>query len=393
MKTVELAPNCKRKTRLIFGEPLIEKEEIEEVIRTLHSGWLSTGPKVEKFEELFSNYAGSKYSCALGSCSAALHLSLLVAGVGHGDEVITTPLTFAATANAIMHVGAKPVFADVQKETLNIDPGLIERKVTKKTKAIIPVHFAGRPCDLKRITAIARKHGLIVIEDASHALGAEYEGRKIGNISDLTCFSFYANKNITTGEGGMVTTNNSKWHRKIKVLSSNGIDYNAWQRYNENGLKDYKIVSEGFKYNMTDLQAAIGIHQLNKLERFLKRREEIWRKYDAAFKDLPVSRPLFAGQGVRHARHLYTLIIDTDKIKISRDEFRRRLLRENICTGVHFISLHLFPYYRNRFGFKKGDFSSAEYISKRIVSLPLTAKLNAKDVNDVISAVIYNLKS
>jgi len=377
----------KRNNFLAFGPPLIEKDEIGEVVKTLRSGWLSTGPKVERFEKLFREYVGSKHACALNSCSAGLHLSLLVAGVNQGDEVITTPFTFAATANAIIHVGAKPVFIDIEIDTMNINPDLIERKITSRTKAIIPVHFAGRPCNMNKIMAIARKHKLVVIEDAAHAIGAEYHGKKIGSIGDLTCFSFYANKNITTGEGGMVTTNNDEWQRRIRMLSFHGINKGPWQRYSEDDLQHYTVDFPGYKYNMMDLQAAIGIHQLRKIEKFLKRREEIWSIYDEAFKNLPVNTPVHVKPNIRHARHLYTLILDIKKIKMSRDRLRKALHEENIGTGVHFVSIHLHPYYQKAFSYKRGNFPNAEYISDRTISLPLSPSLSDKDLQDVVSSV------
>lgn len=379
--------SLKRDTFLTFGSPSIGEEEIGEVVKTLRSGWLSTGPKLERFEELFRTYVGSKHACALNSCTAALHLSLLVSGIGLGDEVITTPFTFAATANAIIHVGAKPVFVDIEKDTMNINPDLIEKNITHKTKAIVPVHFAGRPCDMNKIMTIAKKHRLIVIEDAAHAIGAEYFGKKIGNIGDLTCFSFYVTKNLVTGEGGMITTDKTEWLEKIRILAFNGIDKSAWRRYSEEDLGPYKVVLPGYKCNMMDLQAAIGIHQLAKLEKFLRHRERIWQMYNEAFKDLAVHTPAPPEPNTRHGRHLYTLLLDIEKTKMSRDKFRQTLYEENIGTGIHFIPLHLQPYYQDTFGYKCGDFPNAECISERTISLPLSAKLNDEDAQDVISAV------
>lgn len=377
---------------LIFGNPLIEVPEIEEVVASLRSGWLSTGPKVAKFEELFRNYIGSKHALALNSCTAGLHLAMLVAGIKEGDEVITSPLTFAATANSIIHVGGKPVFADIDRETMNIDPKEIEKKITEKTRAIIPVHFAGRPCDMDYIMHNAKRYNLLVIEDAAHAVGAEYRGKKIGNIGDLTCFSFYVTKNIVTGEGGMVTTNNDEWAEKMQIYALHGMSRGSWKRYSDEGFKHYEIVYPGFKYNMMDLQAAIGIHQLPKLEIYLKRRQEIWNRYNEAFKDLPLILPKRPEENIRHARHLYTIVIDTHQLKVGRNTIQQALYEENIGTGIHFISLHLHKYYKETFGYHRDDFPEAAYISERTISLPLSAKLTDQDVDDVITALRKVLK-
>lgn len=381
-----------RDTFLIFGSPKIEKEDINEVVDSLKTGWLSTGPKVEKFENSFKKYVGSKYAMALNSCTAGLHLGLLVTGIKEGDEVITTPMTFAATANTIVHVGAKPVFVDIDRETMNINPLLIEKKITPRTKAILPVHFAGRPCDMDIILNIAKKHKLLVIEDAAHAIEAQYKDKKIGTIGDITVFSFYVTKNIVTGEGGMVTTNNKKWAEMIQVLALHGLSRGAWMRYSDKGFKHYQVVTAGYKYNMMDLQAALGIHQLKRIKEYLSRREEIWRSYDQAFKNLPVIIPAPAQKNTVHARHLYTLLFDIDRLKINRDKIQQFLHRENIGTGIHFVSLHLHPFYRKTFGYKRGDFPNAEFVSDRTISLPFSAKLTNKDVDDVIGAVRKAIK-
>ena len=376
-----------RNKLLVFGNPIIEEAEINEVVASLRSGWLSTGPKVARFEKLFRAYIGLKHALALNSCTAGIHLSLLVSGVGLGDEVITTPLTFAASANAIIHTGAKPVFVDIELPSMNMNPDLIEDKITEKTKAIIPVHFAGRPCNMDKIMEIAKKYNLTVIEDASHAIEARYHGMKIGAIGDLTCFSFYVTKNIVTGEGGMVTTDNDKFAEKIQIYSLHGMNKGAWKRYSDEGFKHYEIIFPGYKYNMMDIQAAIGLHQLPRIERYLSRREYIWQRYDQAFKELPVIIPAPPEPYTKHARHLYTILLDIDKLKLNRDSFQQLLYDENIGTGIHFISIHLHRYYRERFGYKKGDFPNAEYVSDRTISLPLSAKLSDADVEDVISAV------
>lgn len=376
-----------RKEFLIFGSPKIEEEEINEVVDSLRSGWISTGPKVAKFEDDFKKYIGAKYAAAVNSCTAGLHLSLIATGIKAGDEVITSPMTFGATANVITHVGAIPVFVDVDPVTMNIDPKKIEAKITKKTKAIIPVHLAGRPCDMDAITKIAKRHNLLVIEDAAHAVGAEYKGRKIGTIGDLTVFSFYVTKNLVTGEGGMVVTNKREYIEKIQIYAIHGMSKGAWKRYSDAGYKHYQIIYPGFKYNMMDIQAALGMHQLKRLNKYAKRRQVIWNRYNKAFSKLPIKTPARPEPNTVHALHLYTILIDIDKLGISRDKFQHELYKRNIGTGIHFVAVHLHPYYRKRFGFKKGDFPHAEYISDRTLSLPLSAKLTDQDVEDVIQSV------
>ena len=381
-----------RKSFLIFGKPAIGQEEIAEVVDTLRSGWIGTGPKVAKFEDEFRKYIGSRSAVALNSCTAALHMALLANNIGEGDEVITTPLTFCATANVIIHAGAKPVFADVDLKTMNIDPVRIEEKITKYTKAIIPVHMAGRPCDMDKIMKIAKKHKLLVIEDAAHAIESVYKGKKIGNIGDLACFSFYVTKNLVTAEGGMITLNNKKIADKIKVYALHGMDKDAWARYSDSGFKKYEVVYPGYKYNMTDIQAAMGIQQMKKTKNFLRRRKEIWKIYNNAFKDLPVITPSDPEPGTVHSYHLYTLLIDKKKANVDRDTFQHLLHKENIGSGIHFTALHLFKYYKKRFSYKKHDFPNAAYISERTISLPLSAALTDRDIEDVVLAVRKILK-
>ena len=378
--------NPVRNDFLVFGSPKIEQEEIDEVVECLKSGWIGTGPRVNKFENAFCDYIGSKYAIALNSCTAALHLSMLVSGVSTGDEVITTPMTFAATANAILHTGAKPIFVDVEKDSMNIDPTLIEKVISPKTKAILPVHFAGRPCNMDHIMEIAQKNNLLVIEDAAHAVEAKYKGKKIGNIGDMTCFSFYVTKNLVTGEGGMITTNNEEWSKKIKIRALHGMTSDARMRYANKNYKHYQVIAPGFKYNMMDIQASLGIHQLKRLDKNFDRRKEIWNIYNKAFENLPVTTPSEEKDTV-HGRHLYTLLLDLDNLKISRDEFLGEIVRENIGVGVHFISLHLQPYFKETFGLKKDDFPNSAFISERTVSIPFSAKLTEKDVQDVINAI------
>jgi dTDP-4-amino-4,6-dideoxygalactose transaminase len=376
-----------RDSFLVFGKPRLEEAEIQEVLACLKSGWISTGPRVNQFETLFREYVGSKHALALNSCTAGLHLALLVAGVQPGDEVITSPMTFAASANTVIHCGGAPVFVDVDPRTGLIDPAQIEAKITAKTKAIVPVHYCGRACDMDEIMAIARKHNLIVIEDAAHAIETWYHGQKVGNIGDFTVFSFYVTKNVVTGEGGIVTTDNSEWAEKIKVYGLHGMSKDAWKRYSNDGFKHYQILYPGFKYNMMDLQAALGLHQIQRANEWLKLREEIWRAYDAAFADLPLFLPPAAEPDTVHARHLYTPLIDLERVRCDRDAILQALQRENIGTGIHFISLHLHEYYRKTFGFLPEDFPHARWISERTISLPLSPALSEQDVNDVIVAV------
>jgi len=376
-----------RKDFLVFGNPQIEEDEIKEVVDCLRSGWISTGPRVAQFEEQFKQYIGSKHALALNSCTAGLHLSMIVAGLKPGDEVITTPMTFAATANAILHTGASPVFVDIELSSMTIDPGLIEEKISPKTKAILPVHLCGRPCNMDRIMGIAKNHNLLVIEDAAHAIEAQYQGKKIGTIGDMAVFSFYVTKNLVTGEGGMVTTDNDEYAEKIQTYGLHGMSKGAWRRYSDEGFKHYQIIFPGFKYNMMDLQAALGIHQLKRLEAGLARREELWKRYDEAFKDLPVVTPAPPEKNTRHARHLYTILVKLEDVKADRDTIQQSLHEENIGTGIHYISLHLHQYYRERYGFKPDDFPKALYVSERTISLPLSTKLTDDDVQDVIDAV------
>jgi dTDP-4-amino-4,6-dideoxygalactose transaminase len=372
---------------IIFGSPLIGREEIPEIVDCLSSGWIGTGPRVARFQEMFRDYVGTKHAVAVNSCTAALHLSLIVSGVGPGDEVITTPMTFCATANAVLHTGATPVFVDVDPHTMNLHPERIVAAITPRTRAILPVHLAGRPADMDRITAIANSYGLLVIEDAAHCIEGWYKGRKIGSISPLTCFSFYVTKNVVTGEGGMVTTDNDDFAAKIKMYGLHGMSADAWQRFSDKGYKHYQVVFPGFKYNMTDMQAALGLHQLPRAEKQLVRRNEVWHHYDTAFADLPVKTPAPADPDTVHARHLYTILIREEACGKARDRIMQELYERGVGTGVHYTALHLHPYYRGRFGYREGDFPHAERIGRETLSLPLSAKLSDEDVSAVIAAV------
>ena len=377
-------------TRDTFLQPFkhsIGEEEINEVVNTLKSDWITTGPKTFNFEEMFRKTVGSEYAIAVDSCTAALHLSLAAGGIGKGDEVITTPLTFAATSEVIIHQNATPIFVDVEKDTFNINPDEINENITKKTKAIIPVHYGGHACQMDEIMEIARENDLMVIEDAAHAIGSKYKDKYIGNIGDMTCFSFYATKNITTAEGGMITTNDEELAEKARILSLHGISKDAWKRYSSEGSWYYEILYSGYKYNMSDLTASIGIHQLNKLDQMQERRIEIADFYKNSFKDIPQIIIPKIKNYTKHAWHLYSILINTDLMKIGRNEFIEALKAENIGSSVHFIPLHLHPYYKEKYGFKCGDFPNAEYIYNREISLPLYPKMTDQDVIDVTSAI------
>lgn len=377
-----------RKKILIFGAPHIGKEEVREVAETLQSGWLGTGPKTSRFETEFANFVGVKYARAVSSCTAGLHLSLIAAGVSQGDEVITSPLTFASTANVILHVGANPVFVDVNLPQGTIDCEKIEKKITKKTKVILPIHLYGLPAEMDTILKMAKKRNLKVISDAAHAIGTIYRGKKIGSIGDLTAFSFYVTKNIMTGEGGMVTTNNKSYANIIELYAMHGMSRGAWKRYSDQSYKHYLIKVPGYKFNMTDIQASLGIHQLKRFPKNQKRRKIIWQRYNKAFANLPVILPADPiDKNSIHAMHLYTLLLNLEKLKVSRDFIQQGLYHENIGTGVHFVSLHRHPYYEKRFGFKKTDFPNATFISERTLSLPMASNLSDQDVEDVINAV------
>ena len=372
---------------LVFGAPQIEEDEIREVVASMRSGWLGTGPKVAQFERDFAAYKSAGHPVAVNSCTAALHLSLLAAGVGPGDEVITTPMTFCATVNAILHTGATPVLADIDPVTLNIDPQRVGPRITPRTRAILPVHFAGRPCDMDSLCDIARRHDLKIIEDCAHAIETEYHGRKTGTFGDFGCFSFYVTKNLTTGEGGMVLARSEQDAARVKTLALHGMTKDAWQRFGDEGYKHYFVVEAGFKYNMMDLQAAIGIHQLRRLEANWARRQVIWNRYNEAFADLPLILPADPEKQTRHAYHLYTIQVDEPVAGIGRDAFLDAMTAKNIGVGVHYLSLPEHPYYQQHLRWKPQDYPNAMRVGRRTVSLPLSAKLTAADVEDVIHAV------
>ena len=376
-----------RQEFLPYALPLIEEDDIAGVVDSLKSGWIAKGPKTMEFEQRFAEYVGAKYAVALSSCTAALHLSLVAAGIGEGDEVLTTPMTFASSANVVIHTGAKPVFVDIDPVTMNIDSKKIREKISSRTKAIIPVHIAGHPCEMDEIMAIALENNLFVLEDAAHAVYTQYKGKLIGSIGNATAFSFYATKNLVTGEGGMVTTNDEELYNKIRVMSTHGMSRNAWNRYAEAGSWYYEILSPGYKDNMSDIMAGLGLSQLAKLERMQGMRQEIVDCYQAEFGKMPELEIPVELDYARHAWHLYIIKLNLDKLSIDRGTFIEKLKEENIGTSVHFIPLHLHPYYRDTYGYKPEDFPVAQSIFERIVSLPLYPKMSRQDVIDVVDAV------
>lgn len=369
--------------------PSIWDDEISEVVKTLKSDWLTMGPKTIEFERLISEYTGAKYTVAVNSCTAALHLSLIASGVGKGDDVITTPFTFAATGNTIIHAGAKPVFVDIKKDTYNIDPEKIVDAITPKTKAIIPVHYAGQPCDMESIIKIAEDYNLLVIEDAAHAIGAEYNGKRIGTIGHATCFSFYATKNMTTGEGGAITTDNGKLADRLRTLRLHGINKDAWNRYSAEGSWYYEIEECGWKYNMTDLQAALGIHQIKKLDEFNNTRKKYANIYNDIFEIIDELIVPYEKPNIKHVYHLYPILLND----FDRNHFINKMAEKGIGCSVHFIPLHLHPFYINKFGFKIGQFPNAEFVYEHEVSLPLYPKMTRNDIEYVANSVVEVVNS
>jgi len=382
-----------RKDFLVFGQPLIEQDEINEFLDSVRNSWLGTGKKTATFEHDFAAYKNAKYAAAVNSCTAALHLSCLALGIKPGDEIITTAMTFCATVNAIIHSGATPILADINPHTLNIDPAEIEKKITTKTKAIIVVHFAGRPCDMDTIMRIAKAHNLFVIEDCAHAIESTYHSTPVGTIGDIGCFSFYSTKNITTGEGGMVISNNEKHISKIKTLAMHGLTQDAWSRFSDAGFKHYYVVEAGFKYNMMDLQAAFGIHQLKRIEKYWEQRKKIWDTYNSNFNKLPITLPYADEPDTKHAKHLYTLRIDKSKCGLTRDQFLNEMQKRNIGCGVHYLAIPQHPYYKKTYGYKESDYPNALNYGMETVSIPISPKLNEVDVQDVINAVKEILKN
>jgi dTDP-4-amino-4,6-dideoxygalactose transaminase len=382
-----------RDTFLPFARPCLGEEEVAEVVATLKSGWITTGPKVEKFSADFLEYVGGRYAVPVSSATAGLHVALLGLGVGPGDEVITTPMTFVATLNTIVHCGATPVLVDIDAATLNIRAEELERKVTNRTKVLLPVHYVGQPADLDPILELASMRGLAVLEDAAHAVGTEYKGRKIGSFPTTSVFSFHPNKNMTTGEGGMVVTDDESVYEKASLLKFHGMDKESWKRFSKSGSPRYDVALPGYKYNMMDIQAALGLHQLRRLDGFIAERARLAARYEDAFEAMPgLIRPQRVPYPAHHAWHLYTPLVDIDRLKIDRDRFMQELKTRNIGVGLHYTAAHEFSYYASRFGWRPEDYPEAHFVSERIVSLPLFPGLTDSDQDDVVSAVSDVLK-
>lgn len=382
-----------RETFLPFSRPTIGEDEINEVIDSLRSGWLTTGPKVLRLEEAFVELTGAKAAISVNSATSGLHLVLKTLDLGPGDEVITTPITWPSTVNNIELCGARPIFADVDKDTLQIDPYDVERSITPRTKAVIPVHFAGAPCEMDALSEICKRHGLYLIEDAAHAVGTRYKGRIIGSGSDAAVFSFHVIKNMTTGEGGMIVCNDEERAARMRRLRFHGISRDAWKRYSKGGSPQYEVEEPGFKYNMMDIQAAIGIHQLKKLKTFNSKRAGLASNYKRFLSDVPRIMPLGSvPYKHEHAWHLFVVRLEIEALTIDRDQFIQALQEENIGTGLHFPAVHLQKYYRERYGFQKGAFPNAEWNSERLFSLPLYPMLEEKDQADVVSAMKHIIK-
>jgi dTDP-4-amino-4,6-dideoxygalactose transaminase len=372
---------------LPFHAPDIGDEEIRSVVETLRSGWLTTGAKVNQLEQEFSRYTGAPHSVAVNSGTAALHLALDAIGIKEGDEVIVPTMTFTASAEVVLYFKARPVLVDCEPDTLNIDAQRIEEKITPRTKAIMPVHFAGQPCDMSQILQIAHRHNLRVLEDAAHALPARYQEKMVGTVGDITCFSFYVTKTITTGEGGMATTSNPQWADHMRVMSLHGISKDAWKRYTNEGSWYYEVHYPGYKYNLTDIAAAIGIEQLKKCNKLWESRRRIAAAYDEGFADLPEIRTPVCRPDLQHAWHLYVIQLELERLTINRNQFIETLKQENIGTSVHFIPLHLHPYYQKTFGYTPADFPHASAVFHRIVSLPIFPKMTEADTRHVIRTV------
>jgi len=372
---------------LPFALPDLDGSELKEIAEALASGWVTTGPKVKQFEAEFAAMVGARHAIAVNSCTAAMHLALEALGINKGDEVITTPYTFAATAEVIRYFDARPVFVDVEQRTLHINPALIEKVITGRTKAIIPVHIAGLPVDMDPLQEIARRHGLPIIEDAAHTFPSTYKGRQIGSIGEMTCFSFYATKTITTGEGGMITTDNDQWAERCRIMCLHGISKDAWKRYTAEGSWYYEIIAPGFKYNMTDVAAGMGLAQLRRALSMREKRQAIARQYNEAFAKCPELETPTSSATAEHAWHLYMVRLHLDRLRIDRGTFVEELKKRNIGVSVHFIPLHIHPYYRNQFNYKPEDFPVAYREYQREISLPIYSKMGADEVQRVITAV------
>ena len=372
---------------LPFSTPTIEDAEINEVVDSLRSGWITTGPKVKRFEEDFRNYVGAPFAVPLSSATAGLHLTLLALQILPGDEIITTPMTFASTVSMIVLCGGTPVLSDIEPGTLNLDMTLLRKKISPRTRAVIPVHFAGQVCDMDPLFALAKEFNLTIIEDAAHAVGTEYKGRRVGSLDTISIFSFHPNKNITTGEGGMVCTADETLAEEVSLLKFHGMSREAWKRFAASGTPNYDILLPGFKYNMMDIQAAIGIHQLPKLDDFIARRTELALFYNREFADVAeIITPAMAPYVQRHAWHLYTPLVRIEALSIDRDQFMAELKKENIGSGLHYKAIHHHSWYREHLTIPEGSLPNADYASDRILSLPLFPKMTLDDARDVVMA-------
>jgi dTDP-4-amino-4,6-dideoxygalactose transaminase len=374
---------------ITFGRPAIGEEEIEEVVACLRSGWIGTGPRVAAFEADFASYKGvsANQASAVNSCTAALHISMIAAGLDEGAEVITSPLTFCATVNAIIHAGLTPVLADVDPITQCLDPAAVEAAITPRTQAILPVHFAGYPCNMGGIMKLAERHGLAVIEDCAHAIETEIQGKSAGTFGDFGCFSFYATKNLVTGEGGMIIGSDPQRVARTRTLALHGMSKDAWHRFGDKGYKHYSVVECGFKNNMMDLQAAMGLHQLKRLEENWARRQNIWDRYQRDLSSLAVTLPRDAPDGSRHGYHLFTILIDETVAGIDRDRFVQEMNELRIGTGVHYLAVGEHPFYQDRFGWRPEDCQNAKKIGRQTVSLPLSADLTTQELDRITGAV------
>lgn len=370
-----------------FHKPYITIDEITEVLDSLRSGWITMGPKTIEFENKFRDYTGSKHAVSMNSCTACLHLALKAIDLQEGDEVIIPTLTFTATAEVVTYFNATPVLVDIEADTYNIDTSLIERKITKNTRAIMPVHFAGQLCDMDEIRAIARKYNLVVIEDAAHAIPASYKNQKIGTIGDITCFSFYATKSLTTGEGGMATTENDEWADKMRISRLHGISKDAWKRYTGEGSWYYEVETAGYKYNMTDIQASMGLAQLRKIDWMWERRKEIAASYSRAFASRDDIDVPYVKDDRESGWHLYVIKLNLAALSIGRNQFIEELKKRGVMTSVHFIPLYKHPYYMTAFNYNAGQFSASESIYERIISLPIYPGMSNEDVEKVACSV------
>ena len=371
-----------------FFKPSIGQQEIDSVVETLRSGWLTTGPKVRQFESDFAEYVGSRHALAVNSCTSALTLALEAIGLAPGDEVLVPTLTFASTAEVVVHLGGKPVLVDCLPGTLNIDPDQMEAKITPRTKAVIPVHYGGQPCDMDRICQLAQDRGLWVIEDAAHALPARYGDRLAGTLGDIACFSFYANKTITTGEGGMITTDHDELAERIRIMRLHGISKDAWKRFSAEGSWYYEIHAPGYKFNMTDMAAALGIHQLARCDEFWERRQRCAQTYNRILADCPAVQTPTVELSLQHAWHLYVIQLESDRLTIDRGEFIKRLNAAGVGTSVHYLPLHMHPYYRESFGYRPEDLPVAAAAYDRIVSLPIYPSMTDSEIEYVAETVL-----